>query len=75
VYSVSPASREALEELVATLRYVCMYVCVCVRASLQYVCLCVLQYMCVCVCCRHWCLPSCMHVCVHVCVVMYVSES
>ena len=66
MYSVSPASSEALEELVATLRYVCMYVFVCVC---MYVCMCwSFPLVCMCVCVAGTSIYP--HVCT--CVFMYV---
>lgn len=74
MYSVSPASREALEELVATLRYVCVLehpssMCVCVDVAgtgvYPHVCMCVFIYVCV----DHVCVCVFIYVCVdHVCV-------
>ena len=48
--------------------FVCVYVCVCVRA---HVCICVCTHMCVCVR-AHVCLCGCTCVCTHVCVCIHV---
>ena len=55
------------------LRFVCMYVCMCV------VCMCVCMYVCVCVCmyvwvyvCMYVCVCTCMYVCMYECMYVWV---